>query len=237
MVYLSDNKISNNSYQIPLKSNPNYQAKPLNITSNNKETDSVSFSTKDSNSKKKNANRTIAYIIGGLVIIGGIIFAVMKLKKGKPISTDKGKDIANGIEDLGKKASDNSKGTNKNSSYNSNSDQRSLDKAARSSSHPSSVYDPDKDPKVLEMKRNVEAVQQEHQKELEMAERRAEDLKAQIAAEEEKKRLEKLEIERLRKELEALKAGVVEPPSATPLSSSSHKPSRGYHITHYKDAL
>lgn len=65
-------------------------------------TDSISLSVNNSNnkSKNKNKNKLIAYVSGGLAIAAGIIFALVKAKKGKGTS--------NAIKNVGEVISSNS---------------------------------------------------------------------------------------------------------------------------------
>jgi len=121
MIYLSgNNSVSNNNYS----GGQQFISQPKAVINKNNpmETDSVSFSS--NTEKPKDKNKLMTYILGGLaVVVGGIILAV-NLKKGKKVSSDIGKDIKKGVEDLGKKDT-NLTGKSKKTSGHSNSSARS----------------------------------------------------------------------------------------------------------------
>lgn len=200
MINVNNSKLSSNSYQMPLKQD--YQVKSLLVNNNDEKTDSVSFSGKDSNSKKKNSNRTIVYVLGGLALAGTIIFAVVKLRKGKPSSVDVGKKIEKGIEDLEEKVSKNSisSSANKGGSSKTTGSSSSLGSNSGTDSSFSSRSDLD----VSDKKRALAEELQSKNKEAAELQQQAEKLQAEIA-EQEKMNAEKANLET---ELEKLKAEI-----------------------------
>ena len=103
MIYLEE--------KIPNIKNPDiqkYNTKPkLLINKNQVETDSVSFSASQKiQNKTEDKNKLIAYTMGALALAAGIIFAVVKFKKGKTPSSDIGNNIKKGVENLSKNDTD-----------------------------------------------------------------------------------------------------------------------------------
>lgn len=109
MISLND-KITNNNYSKYKKVTGLYNTP---VTQNEMDFDSVSFSgaSPNSNKTKNKKNNITGYIIGGLAIAAGIIFAVIKFKKGETPSTEAVKNIEKDAKDLTQKASHNAGST------------------------------------------------------------------------------------------------------------------------------
>src|SRR5574344_2081281 len=99
LIYLN-NKINSVNYPIT----QSFVSQPMTSFNNNGviETDSVSFSSNSSNNDKpkKKSSNLIAYLVGGLTLAAGIVFTVIKIKKGRGSKNvvDIGNDIIKGAK-------------------------------------------------------------------------------------------------------------------------------------------
>lgn len=149
------------------------QPKSLAAKNNAIETDSVSFSG-ESSSKKPKKNNLMAYVIGGLALAGGIVFAVIKLRKGKAPSADTAKDLEKGIKDLGQKSSGSSAatshaGSSSSSSYSSSHSFGSNSSSASGSTSQNKVeFTPEQGAKAKELDNTTHEIENLKQQKVEM---------------------------------------------------------------------